>query len=184
VTFADWDACLAGGGCNAYSPPDQGWGRGRRPVIGVSWEDANGYVQWLNRQAGKEIYRLPTEAEWEYAARAGATTPYASGASLKQGQAVFAAAKTDPVGSYTANAFGAFDMNGNAAEWVDDCYAPSLKAAPVDGAAVTQTSCAQRVYRGGSFADKVAALRSASRAHGAASLRNRMIGFRVVQILE
>ena len=75
LTFADWDACVAGGGCNGYQPNDQGWGRGQQPVINVNWDDAQQYVAWLSQVTGK-TYRLLTEAEYEYATRAGTTTAY------------------------------------------------------------------------------------------------------------
>ncbi len=181
VTFAQWDACLAGGGCKEYSPPDQGFGRGRRPVVGVSRADAQAYVDWLNLQAGKAVYRLPTEAEWEYADRAGVKTPYASGAAIQPKDATFGATRTDPVGSYAANAFGLYDMAGNAAEWTADCYAPSYAKAPVDGAAVTADGCKTYVYRGGSFADKAPVLRAANRRQSAPDLRKPTVGIRVVR---
>jgi formylglycine-generating enzyme required for sulfatase activity len=184
VTFAEWDACLAGGGCNGFSPPDYGWGRGRRPVIGVSWADAQSYVQWLNRDAGHPRYRLPTEAEWEYAARAGTTTRYPYGDQITPAQGKFGAARTDPVGSYTANAFGLYDVSGNAWEWVEDCYAPSYADAPGDGGAVTADRCAQRVYRGGGYRDRASVLRVANRRRAAPALRDSTIGFRVVRDLE
>ena len=181
ITFAQWDACLAGGGCKEFSPPDQGWGRGRRPVVGVSRIDAQSYVDWLNLQAGKAVYRLPTEAEWEYAARAGTKTPYALGASILPKDATFGTLRTDPVGSYAANAFGLYDLAGNAAEWTADCYAASYAKAPMDGAAVTAEGCKTYVYRGGSYADKAPVLRSANRRQSAADLRKPGVGVRVVR---
>ena len=181
VTFAEWDACLADGGCNGFSPQDQAWGRGRRPAMGVSWDDAQSYVAWLNRKAGRTSYRLPTEAEWEYAARAGTMTRYAFGNSIKRAQAVFGAAKTDPVGSYIANAFGLFDMHGNVWEWVADCHKAGYADAPVDGAAVDDPACKLRVYRGGGYEDKAENLRSANRRRAAPTMRSPGIGFRVVR---
>ncbi len=183
ITFQEWDACLAGGGCGGYSPPDRGWGRGRRPVVGVSWTDAQAYVQWLNRQTGSGKYRLLTEAEWEYAARAGSSTRYAMGDTLARGQAAFGVTKTDAVGAYSANAFGLYDMHGNVWEWVEDCYAPSYAGAPTDGSAVGG-ACAQRAYRGGGYADRVDALRSANRRRAAPALRDASIGFRVARDLD
>ena len=181
VTFAEWDACLADGGCNGFSPQDQAWGRGRRPAMGVSWDDAQAYVAWLNRKAGRTSYRLPTEAEWEYAARAGTTTRYAFGNSIKRAQAVFGATRTDPVGSYIANAFGLFDMHGNVWEWVADCHKAGYADAPVDGAAVDDPACKLRVYRGGGYEDKAENLRSANRRRAAPTMRSPSIGFRVVR---
>ena len=86
ITFEEWDACVADGGCNGHRPSDEGWGRGRRPVINVSWDDAKAYVAWLSRKTGKS-YRLLTEAEREYVARAGTTTPFWWGSSISTGQA-------------------------------------------------------------------------------------------------
>src|SRR5690606_7613136 len=114
VTFAQWDACLAGGGCNGYSPPDGGWGRGDRPVTGISWQDAQAYLDWLNAQAGGLRYRLPSEAEWEYAARAGHNEAYAFGPRVTATQATFRARQTTPVGAHEGNAFNLYDMHGNA----------------------------------------------------------------------
>ena len=86
VTFDEWDACVADGGCNGYRPDDQGWGRGKRPVINVNWDDAKAYVAWLSRKTGK-TYRLLSEAEREYVARAGTTTPFWWGSSISTSQA-------------------------------------------------------------------------------------------------
>lgn len=183
ITFALWDACLAGGGCNGYSPPDHGWGRGAQPVTDVSWEDAHAYLDWLNAQAGEMRYRLPTEAEWEYAARAGEAGPYASGARLSTAQATFGARRTSQVGAHDANVFGLFDMNGNVGEWVEDCYAANYELAPIDGAAVQADDCSRRVYRGGMFTDRAAALRSAARKSAAPGQRLQGVGLRVVRIL-
>ena len=175
VTFAEWDACVAGGGCGGFSPSDDGKGRGKRPVTGVSWADAQGYVQWLNRQAGAMVYRLPTEAEWEFAARAGATTAYAGADKLTAQQARFAAVDASPVGSFPANAFGLFDMHGNAAEWVQDCFVPL--ASP-------DAACAARAVRGGGFSDPVEKLRAAARDNAAPTTREAKIGFRVARALD
>ena len=134
VTFAEWDRCVAQLGCQ-FSPPDQGWGRGDRPVTNVSWDDAKEFIAWLSKTTGKP-YRLPTEAEWEYAARGGATTPYWWGKELGVGHAQCAECggsengKTVPSGSFRANAFGLYDTAGNAAEWVEDCWNPPTAARP------------------------------------------------------
>ena len=184
VTFQQWDACLAGGGCNGYSPPDRGWGRGNRPVTGVSWDDAQAYLDWLNQRAGGLRYRLATEAEWEYAARAGQTEAYATGARVTQTQATFRARQTTPVGEHEANAFGLFDVHGNVGEWVDDCYAPNYELAPINGGAVQADECGRRVYRGGGYADQAPVLRAAARKAGAPALRQPGIGFRVARALD
>ena len=183
VTFAEWDACLAGGGCKGFSPQDNGWGRARRPVIGVSWLEAQSYVAWLNQKAGRPVYRLPTEAEWEYAARAGAKTRYSFGNRIARSQANFGSGRSDPVGSYLANAFGLFDMHGNAWEWVADCYRPTYAAAPADGSAVEDPSCKQRAYRGGGYDDPAAAQRAANRRRADPAAHISGLGFRVVRSL-
>jgi formylglycine-generating enzyme required for sulfatase activity len=184
VTFAQWDACLADGGCNGYSPPDGGWGRGARPVSNVSWEDVQAYLDWLNREVGGLRYRLATEAEWEYAARAGAQAAYAFGTRVTATQATFQVRQTTPVGAHAANAFSLFDMHGNVGEWVEDCYASNYELAPVDGGAVQADDCERRVYRGGGFADRAAVLRAAARQAARAEQRAPGVGFRVARTLD
>lgn len=184
ITFAQWDACLAGGGCNGYSPNDGGWGRGGRPVSNVSWNDAHAYLEWLNAQAGGLRYRLATEAEWEYAARAGATDAYAFGPRVTATQATFHARQTSPVAAHDANAWGLFDMHGNVGEWVEDCYAATYDLAPIDGAAVQADNCARRVYRGGGFADQAPVLRAAARQSAPPDRRIVGVGFRVARALD
>ena len=185
VTFAQWDACVAGGGCGGYRPDDGGWGRGRRPVVNVSWEDAQAYVAWLSAETGED-YRLLTEAEWEYVARAGTTTPFHTGATISTDQANYDGmsrpygagvrgiyrARTTEVGSFAANAFGLHDVHGNAAELVQDCYEDT------GGGAAT---CSGRVVRGGSWANGPELLRSAYRGWCAPTLRNDLNGFRVAR---
>ncbi|MBY0564002.1 MAG: SUMF1/EgtB/PvdO family nonheme iron enzyme [Hyphomonadaceae bacterium] len=183
VTFAQWDACLGGGGCGGFSPMDQGWGRGNQPVVGVTWQQTQQYLDWLNDQAGGLRYRLPTEAEWEYVARAGATTAYAFGARITTRQATFRAQRPDPVGSHPANAFGVFDMHGNVGEWVEDCYAPNYQLAPIDGGAVRLAPCPRRVIRGGSYLDREPPLRAAARRSARPNDRAPSTGFRVVRTL-
>ena len=142
VTFAEWDACVAAGGCK-HRPEDEGWGRGSRPVIDVSWEDTQQYVGWLSRETGKP-YRLLSEAEWEYVARAGTTTKYPWGDDIGTNRANCAGCgsqwdnkMTAPVESFEANAFGLFDTAGNVWEWVEDCWNGSYRGAPNDGSAWT-----------------------------------------------
>jgi formylglycine-generating enzyme required for sulfatase activity len=153
VTFAEWDKCAADGGCaNNKSPSDQGWGRGRRPAIGVSWNDAREYAGWLSLRT-KKNYRLLTEAEWEYAARAGTDTRFAFGNVLLKDQAQFEADRTAEVGSFPPNGFGLYDMHGNASEHVEDCYHQNYEGAPSNGSP-WMTSCnveQWHVTRGGSF---------------------------------
>jgi formylglycine-generating enzyme required for sulfatase activity len=183
ITFAQWDACVAGGGCGNFRPPDRGWGRTDHPVINVSWDDAKAYVDWLNQQPGAGHYRLLSEAEWEYAARAGGELAYGSAAILQPAAATFHARRTSAVGAHPANAFGLFDMVGNAGEWVEDCYAPNYNLAPVTGAAVEADECSRRVYRGGGFADLAPALRVAARKSGAPNDRTLTLGFRIAKTI-
>lgn len=177
VTFDEWDACLADRGCNGYVPTDREWGRGKRPVIHVSWQDARAYTQWLSKKTGR-TYRLPSEAEWEYAARAGTTTPFWWGALYDAGKA--------GVGPYPQavevlpeNAWGLRGMLGNVAEWIEDCYVNTYTDAPLDARPVLTRGCTARVVRGGSFEDPVDSLRVASRSRNAPTLRERKTGFRV-----
>ena len=174
VTFAEWDACVGAGGCGGYRPEDEGWGRGSRPVINVSWEDAREYVRWLSRETG-EGYRMLSESEWEYVARAGTTTARYWGES-ESGQCRYGNgydqtgeaerdldrdfvdcsdgyAETAPVGVYEANAFGLHDVLGNVWEWKRDCWNESYSGAPSDGSAWMSGDCSRRVLRGGSWLD-------------------------------
>jgi formylglycine-generating enzyme required for sulfatase activity len=155
VTFEQWDACYYLGGCTTR-PGDEGWGRGNQPVVNINWDDAKQYVAWLSRQTGKP-YRLLTESEWEYAARAGTQTPYAFGTSI-DGKANCDGCgsrwdneRTAPVGSFAANAFGLHDMHGNVWELVEDCYRDSYQGAPSNSATVHVEGCRDHVVRGGSF---------------------------------
>jgi formylglycine-generating enzyme required for sulfatase activity len=156
VTFDDWDACVAHGGCT-HRPDDNFWGRGRRPVMNVSWEDAKQYVDWLARLTGGP-YRLLSEAEWEYAARAGTTTKFAFGNTISPQQAQFSdrgwasAKQTVPVGTFPPNAWGLHDMHGNVWEWTEDCWHDNYVGAPSEGSAWT-TTChrANHIQRGGSW---------------------------------
>ena len=157
VTFDEWDACVAYGDCDPRVS-DSGWGRGRQPVINVTWDDAKRYVAWLSRMTGKP-YRLLTEAEWEYAARAGTQTAYSWGDEIGKGNAncdgcgsQWDNKQTAPVGSFAANAFGLYDMHGNVWEWVEDCFHDNYEGAPDDGSAWTADGdCNSRVLRGGSW---------------------------------
>lgn len=194
VSFAEWDACVATGGCS-HKPKDEGWGRGRRPVIHVSWQDAQQYVQWLSNKTGKP-YRLLTEAEWEYAYRAGTTTPFYTGSCINPDQANYEGnydynncgaktgeyrEKTIEVGSFKANAFGLHDMAGNVWEWVQDCYNHSYAGAPGDGKAWTGGECKSRVLRGGSWNYFPYFLRAAVRIKNAPVNRGNFFGFRVAR---
>jgi formylglycine-generating enzyme required for sulfatase activity len=189
VTFDDWDACVKVGGCPSYS--DSGMGRGRRPVIHVTWEDAHVYVDWLAAMTGQP-YRLLSEAEWEYAARAGTTTAYFWGDDVGKNHADCIGCKsawdgkgTSPVGTFPANAFGLFDMAGNVWEWVEDCYHADYSGeAPADGKPwTTGGDCNGRVARGGGWTSGVEYIRSAARLRITFDDRNGDVGFRVARTL-
>jgi formylglycine-generating enzyme required for sulfatase activity len=195
VTFDEWNACAAQGGCKSYFPNDQHWGRGTRPVINVSWNDAQDYVAWLSEKTGHR-YRLPTEAEWEYAARAGTSTPYYTGYTISTDQANYDGVDypragspgtyrqmTTPVGSFPPNGFGLADMAGNVWEWVEDCWNGDYRGAPDDGSAWTRGDCNRRVVRSGAFNNTPAFARSAFRFWEVGQLRSAFVGFRVVRDL-
>jgi formylglycine-generating enzyme required for sulfatase activity len=188
ITFTQWDACADAGGCS-YKPHDEGWGRGNRPVINVSYKDITGeFIPWLNNTTG-DSYRLPSEAEWEYAANAGRTSRYSWGYTINCSQARYGylsgeckkRQNTDRVKSFLANPFGLHDMHGNVWEWTQDCWNDSYSAAPNNGAAWTQGDCSQRVLRGGSWLSRPDALRSAYRFRNLTSVRNNDLGFRLAQ---
>ncbi|WP_168166145.1 SUMF1/EgtB/PvdO family nonheme iron enzyme [Bosea sp. PAMC 26642] len=185
VTFAEWDACVDQGGCT-YRPSDRNLGRGQRPVTDIHWNDAVAYTAWLSLKT-KRKYRLPSEAEWEYAARAGSTATYPWGRTLDKEQAncvgcnAQARKQTVEVGQFPANAFGLYDMAGNAAEWVADCWSESYRAAPRDGSAYTTPACRERVLRGGSFNNDPRYLRSAARFKYETDVRFYTNGFRVLR---
>ncbi len=197
VTFAEWDACVADGGCTT-KPSDEGWGRNRRPVINVTFGDAQQFAAWLAKKTGKP-YRLPSEAEWEYAAR-GVTkatdpvTPFSTGATINYSQANYDAnftygsgqqglyrQKTSDVGSFRPNAFGLYDMHGNVWEWVEDCYKPSYEGAPDDGSPVRFEGCPLHILRGGAWNYYPRLLRSAYRYATAPAVRMNNAGFRVAR---
>ncbi|WP_413284358.1 formylglycine-generating enzyme family protein [Vibrio sp. MA40-2] len=188
TTFEQWDACVADGGCDHY-PDDEGWGRGRRPVINVSWDDVDSYARWLKQRTGKN-YRIPSEAEWEYATRAGSSTLYSWGDQIGENKANCSDCKsqwdndkTAPVASFDANAFGLFDMHGNVWEWTQDCWKGNYKGAPIDGQPWFSNNCGRRVLRGGSWSSKHLSLRSAARIDHYIGSRSRYNhnGFRLVK---
>ncbi len=195
VTFAQWDACASLGGCDGYWPLDEGWGRGDQPVVNVSWRDAQNYVAWLSAKTGQQ-YRLPTESEWEYAARAGSTTKYSWGDRIGENRANCGgcgSAWNDrrfsaPVGSFNPNAWGLHDMHGNVWEWVQDVYRIGYDRAPSDGGPVVvgENSDAEPVHvlRGGSWISSPKYLRSAYRFRYAPDSRYFIAGFRVARKLD
>jgi len=199
VTFAQWDAALALG-ADLPTPGDGGWGRSDRPVINVSWHDARKYCDWLNAQLDLDRargYRLPSEAEWEYACRAGTTTPFSFGETISARQANYDATETYgrgrkgrwrqqtvPVGSLPANPWGLHEMHGNVWEWVEDAYRESYEGAPVDGAAVvSDDNDVSRVLRGGSWNGFPWYLRSAVRFGSHPVGRGDDVGFRLARAL-
>jgi formylglycine-generating enzyme required for sulfatase activity len=187
VTFADWDACVSVGGCDPVS--DSGMGRGSKPVVNVSWDDAQQYVKWFSTMTGQH-YRLLSESEWEYAARAGTTTAYPWGDEIGTGNAdcigcgsQWDGKQTSPVGSFKPNSSGLYDMQGNVYQWVEDCYHDSYRDAPTDGSANTTGDCSRRVVRGGAWARSPNELRSAYRHWGATNIRIDNQGFRLARTL-
>ncbi|MCY1672218.1 formylglycine-generating enzyme family protein [Novosphingobium sp. SL115] len=185
VTFDQWDACVADGGCGGYRPADEGWGRGRRPVIHVHYGDAVSYVEWLSRKTGQR-YRLPSEAEWEYGARAGTSTWFLYGDKADSAKANFGntIGRTLPVGSYAPNAFGLHDMTGNVAEWTADCHHNGFAGAPVDGSAWDAAlPCKERNVRGSGWSLSDWTTRAAQRINDPVKQRNSHLGLRVVREL-
>ena len=196
VTFGEWDACVSGGGCGGYRPEDHG-GRGRLPVLYVNWEDAKAYVEWLSRKTGYK-YRLLSESEWEYVARAGTTTRYWWGDEIGRNRLNCyntydcgdSYERRAPVGSFSANPFGLYDMHGNVLELVEDCWNETYHGAPVDGSAWESGNCEARVLRGGMWYSMPRHNRSAWR--GAREIRrsdgtrdrNLYDGFRVARTLD
>lgn len=187
VTFREWDACVAAGSCPRLD--DRGWGRGDRPVINVTWSEAKAYTRWLSQKTGHR-YRLPSEAEWEYAARGATTTPFWWGRDAGQNRAncrdcgTGRPVQSQSVGSFQQNPFGLFDTSGNAAEWVEDCWNDNYRGAPQDGSAWTTGQCRLRVLRGGSFDNPSTYLRPSARFRYDADVRYHANGFRVVRELQ
>jgi formylglycine-generating enzyme required for sulfatase activity len=186
VSFAEYDRFARATGRRL--PHDEGWGRGDQPVINVSWKDARAYAGWLSRQTG-HTYRLPTEAQWEFAARGATQDAYWWDSDMdaypancfdcgnpQDGQ------RTTAVGRFAANSFGLHDTAGNVQEWVEDCYAGNYEGAPTDGSARQMPHCTQRVVRGGAYTSPVDSLRSTNRARYDQGTRLDNLGFRVVRM--
>ena len=203
VTFDEWEQCVADRKCTRLE--DSGFGRGRRPVINVSYEDAGYYILWLSEKTNQK-YRLPTEAEWEYAARAGSDKPRFWGNSNEtacQYANVFTAktmakykdadrtsfrcddgyVETAPVGKFKPNQFGLHDMLGNVWEWVQDCWNASYAGAPADGSLWNTGECTKRVVRGGGWYYGPSNVRAARRVQTAPTRRSHDLGFRVARSL-
>ena len=188
TTFRQWDAGVAAGRLGRSDDParglasDRGWGRGLRPVIEVEWSDANAYVQWLNQRLGRPLYRLPSEAEWEYFARAGTTTRFAFGDFYRSDRVSDGPMGTLPVGSFPANDFGLHDIHGNVWEWTADCWHDSYEGAPSDGSAWTSDGeCRRHPIRGGSWGRDGPEMRLSNRFSGGSG--GRRLGFRLVRDL-
>jgi len=190
VTFADYERFTSA--TRGQRPNDEGWGRANRPVINVSWQDAQSYAAWLSAQTGQR-YRLPSEAEWEYAARAGTTSSYSWGDTISCNQARYEQLggscgnerRSIAVGSFDANAFGLHDLHGNVWEWVEDCWFDNYAGAPEDGSArTTAGGCDRRARRGGSWFNAPGSLRAAARSNLASSIRDNLNGFRLVRELD
>jgi formylglycine-generating enzyme required for sulfatase activity len=195
VTFDEWDACADDGGCNGYRPSDQGWGRGSRPVVNVNWNDAEAYAAWLAGKTGKR-YRLLSESEWEYMARAATTTPYWWGASFSTDQANYngkltyngqptgeSRQKTLPVASFSPNPWGFYQVHGNSYDWVEDCFHDDYFGAPVDEAAWRSENCKGHVVRGGAWTSAPWTLRSGYRGWFPTDFRSSNHGFRMARTL-
>ncbi|WP_343668342.1 formylglycine-generating enzyme family protein [Paraburkholderia heleia] len=185
VTVAQWNACVAAGACPRLSSENNA--SPNAPVRDVSWDDAQQYVKWLSKVSGKP-YRLPTEAEWEYAARAGTETRYWWGNDMRKGTAnckdcgpPWHVEAPDDVGSFPANAFGFYDMAGGVWEWVSDCWHNSYKNAPNDGHSWDEPNCQTRVIRGGSWRDGAGYMLAATRFKYDSSVRYEANGFRVAR---
>ena len=184
VTFDDYERFTQASGRPA-APSPRGWQRGMSPVVNVSWEDATAYAAWLTAQTGRQ-YRLPTEAEWEFAARAGSSAVYSWGNEIGTDQANCNGCgsrwdniRTAPAGSFNANSWGLHDMHGNVWEWVQDCYHADYVDAPASAASRDDGDCTQRILRGGSWANSAAVVRSAVREWDNVAVRATEIGFRV-----
>lgn len=193
VTVAEWNACASVRGCGGYFPQGQGQDRHEYPVSDVSWEDARTYARWLSWETG-EPYRLLSEAEWEYVARAGTTTAWYWGETESGGcryangyddemQCSDGHAEAAPVGSFEPNAFGLYDTFGNVFEWTQDCWNDSYSGAPADETAWQSGNCSERVLRGGSRGNAPVTLRSAFRALAPVGYRSEYNGFRVARAL-
>lgn len=187
VTFALWDACIISGYCG-LQPDDQGWGRGDRPVMGVNYNDiVEEFIPWLNKATG-EYFSLPSEAQWEYAARAHSTTDYSWGNDIDCTKARYSQfrgicgneRKTSEVKSFIPNEFGLYDMHGNVWEWTKDCWNNNYNGAPTDGSSWNSGDCDSAVIRGGSWLNDASFLHTYSRSGYSRSIRSNVNGFRLI----
>ena len=187
VTWTDWEPCMQASVCR--EPDDHAWGRAKRPIINISWEEATAYAKWLSDKTGVR-YRLPTEAEWEYAARGGTFTEYWWGDEIGTEMANCRECNTKlwehhslEVGLYPPNPFGLYDMHGNVWEWTQDCWTRGYAGAPTDGRAWQAGDCKRRVVRSGSWYYFPPLARSASRDSFPAELFSYNVGIRLVREL-
>lgn len=187
ITFEEFDRFCES--TRHPKPDDGGWGRGRRPVINVNWQEALDYTRWLSAMTG-HTYRLPTDAEWEYAARGGSSTRYWWGNENERARAICTGCgslwdgeKSAPVGRFAPNPYGLFDMLGNVWEWVGDCYHDRFAEAPADGSVLDKPGCGKRVIRGGAWSFPAREMRSANRWRDFPSRRSDDTGFRVAREL-
>ncbi len=215
VTWDQWEACVRDTWCDGYAveeslrlgmdgepnPDYQGQSRGNRPVVGVSWYDAQHFVGWLNHKTGSEAYHLPSEAEWEYGARGGTTSAFWWGPEIDYDYGNFGLRETglggmaegrdtwvnelSPVKSFPPTPFGLYDMHGNIFEWTQDCYQADRADTPADGSPNTAGNCANRIFRSGTFLSNPYMQRTARRgAPYPNTLRGRnYLGFRVAKTL-
>jgi formylglycine-generating enzyme required for sulfatase activity len=187
VTFDKWHACVADGECGGHEPSDEGWGRGWRPVINVSWDDAQRYVSWISRKTGK-TYRLLSKTEREYVTRAGTTTAFWWGSSITPKQAHYQYSplvrQTLPVDSFAPNPWGLYNVHGNVWEWTEDCWNVSNSGNPRDGSARTSGDCSGRVLRGSSWSNgSQRNLRAAARDWKNSGSGGNSVGFRLARTL-
>lgn len=197
VTFDEWDDCVANGGCKEYTPDDAGFGRGKHPVINISWNLAQSYIKWLNTKS-THTYRLLSEAEWEYMARAGTTTDYTTGQTITPNQANYNSNphntqshssperdSTMPVGSFAPNLFGIYDVEGNVREYTQDCWHENYDGAPDDGSAwIKYGNCEKRVARSGAWGAMQDDMRSASRGSFGIFRKSVSYGFRLARDID
>lgn len=216
ITWLQWEACVRDAWCDGAAvdaalrlgldgnpnPDYKDYGRGTRPVVGVSWYDAQHYVGWLNHKVGSDdAYHLPSESEWEYAARAGTSTAFPWGNNVDHNRGNFGLPghklggkaegrdvwlmETSPVASFAPNAWGVYDMHGNIFEWTQDCYEADFAHAPRDGGANTEGNCANRIFRSGTFMSNPYMQRSARRGapYPAITRGRNYLGFRVAKTM-
>ena len=186
VTFDEWQVCFDEGGCPRV-PDDHKWGKGRRPVMNITWFETQPFVEWLSKKTG-HTYRLPSESEWEYAARGGTTSEFWWGdevgenlANCRDCKSQWSKKGSAPVGSFAPNPFGLYDVHGNEWEWLEDCWNPTHEGAPTDGSARLDGNCQSRVMRSGSWYYFSKNSRSAWRFKNDARVKSYGIGMRVLR---